>query len=341
MPLKYQLWGFMQQRHIARELILAAHKANRPLEVLGFGSVAPTMSRLSLRIQLAEQLRPMFATDNPFEQLDIQIESVLNAVRPMGILLMLDEFEKVQEGIDNGVTSPQLPENIRYLFHTYGGLSGILAGSPRLKRLREEYWSPLFGIGKTIDVSALDPKSARDLVTKPVEGRLVFAEAARETVLDFCACQPYLIQALCDRVFEECTSSGERGVTVRMVRAAAEKLVEDNEHFRTQWLTLRSERQRYVTCLVDRLSNGADRITLNLLADKLTQEGVAYRNPALLGDDLRELQEFDVLALEEQELGKVYRIKIPLFSLWLRKNIDTDDHRMRARQEGINEREVR
>jgi type I restriction enzyme M protein len=327
--------------NIARELILAVHRANRPVEVLGLGLVEPTVSRLLLRRQLAEKLRPQFATENPFEQLDIQIESILDTVRPRGVLLMLDEFEKVQEGIDSGVTSSQLPENIRYLFHTYNSLSGILAGSPRLKRLRQEYWNPLFGIGKTINVSALDPKSARDLVTKPVEGRLVFAEVAKDAVLDLCACQPYLIQALCDRIFEECANSGERSVTERIVRSVAEKLIENNEHFQTLWLSLRTERQRYLTSLVDRLSGDSDRVTLNLLGEKLALEGVAYRNPSLLGDDLSELRELDVLSLEKQALGNVYRLKIPLFSLWLRKNVDANDHRMRARQEGLIEQEMR
>jgi hypothetical protein len=52
------------------------------------------------------------------------------------------------------------------------------------------------------------------------------------------------------------------------------------------------------------------------------------------------LRELDVLTLEEHELGSVYRIKIPLFSRWMGKNIDANDHRLRACQEGIGEQEA-
>ena len=60
---------------------------------------------------------------------------------------MLDQFDKLQEGIDNGITSPQVPENIRYLVQTYPRFSAILTGSRSMKRLREEYSSALYGLG--------------------------------------------------------------------------------------------------------------------------------------------------------------------------------------------------
>jgi type I restriction enzyme M protein len=90
----------------------------------------------------------------------------------LGLVLMLDEFDKLQEGIDNGVTSPQVPENIRFLIQTYPKFSAILTGSRRLKRLREEYWSALYGLGTSIPVTALDTESARKVVTEPVRDQL-------------------------------------------------------------------------------------------------------------------------------------------------------------------------
>ncbi len=57
--------------------------------------------------------------------------------RNLGLLLMLDEFDKLQEGIDKGVTSPHVPENIRFLVQSYPKFSAILTGSRRLKRMRE------------------------------------------------------------------------------------------------------------------------------------------------------------------------------------------------------------
>ena len=41
---------------------------------------------------------------------------------------MLDEFDKLQEGIDKQITSPQVPENIRFLVQSYPKFSAILRG---------------------------------------------------------------------------------------------------------------------------------------------------------------------------------------------------------------------
>ena len=67
------------------------------------------------------------------EYLDV-VMGLLNE-QGLGLLLMLDEFDKIQEGIDHGVTSPQVPENIRFMIEACG-FSAVWTGSRRLKRLR-------------------------------------------------------------------------------------------------------------------------------------------------------------------------------------------------------------
>src|SRR5204863_4790813 len=106
--------------------------------------------------------------------LQIYVDMVTAAIAPRHLLLMLDEFDKLQVGIDNRVTSPQVPENIRNLLQTRSAVSAILTGSRRLKRLREEYWSALFGFGHRIGIDPLEPAEVSELVTRPVKGRLVF-----------------------------------------------------------------------------------------------------------------------------------------------------------------------
>ena len=50
-----------------------------------------------------------FGGEHPFEAFELYIEAALEAASPMRVLLMLDEFDKLQEGIDAGITSPQVP----------------------------------------------------------------------------------------------------------------------------------------------------------------------------------------------------------------------------------------
>jgi type I restriction enzyme M protein len=321
-------------RLIAEELVKALNRGGFAVNVVGAGLVPPTMGRFEFGTNVLSKLRGAFNTESPFGQLDLQVEAALEAVGSKRVLLMLDEFDKIQEGIDNGVTSPQVPENIRALFHKHNRLSGIITGTRRIKSLREDYWSALFGIGLPINVSELDNASARALVTKPVEEQLVFSQQARDLVLDLCSRQPYLIQVLCTRIFDECSITGIRTVAPANVEAAAQKMLEDNEHFQTLWDYIGTARRRYMTCLVNRLSKEPDRVTEELIIEHLENEGFNRSDLIDLDDDLSQLRELEVLAMQKHELGSSYYLRIPLFARWITEHIDESIYRRRALSEG-------
>lgn len=308
---------------ITREIILALHSKGIEFEAVILGRILPALSRRNLREMLRTKLRAAFENDAPFELLDMQIESVAEALGKRRIILLLDEFDKIDEGIQSGVTNPIVPENIRNLFHAHNHISGVLTGARRIKHLRENHWSALYGIGVSITVDALDVESARKLVTAPVENRLLYAASARDKVIELCARMPFLIQSLCYRIFEYCYEKGEQNVTLSTVEAAAEKMVEDNENFQTLFDFIGNYRRRYVACAVNLLSKNPDRVTFDAIEERLNQDEIEYATKDL-ADDIKHLQELDVLEFENDS----YKIKIPLFAKWLEIN----DEQMFRRQ---------
>ena len=316
-------------RHIARDIGWAMDKAK--LQVW-LPNVDPPDPNKRFKVEFVKALSMAFSGSRPFEVFELYIQTVLEAASPRRLLLMLDEFDKLQEGIDAGITSPQVPENIRYLLHTYPGLSAILTGSRRLKRLREEYWSALFGFGYRVPVSELPLEDARLLVTQPVEGRLAYLPEARDRVVELCSRQPFLIQALCNRIFEHATHS-ERTVKEGAVNTAAQEMVEDNEHFRTLWGYAGTERRRFVLALCQQLEEGPDPITLSLLETKLEEYDIALPPRGRLGDDLEFLRELELLKLQDTARGSAYALAIPLMANWIRQNIDFENQRQQAVQE--------
>jgi type I restriction enzyme M protein len=284
--------------------------------------------------QFSKALSTVFATDRPFEVFELYLQEAIEACRPRRLLLMLDEFDKLQEGIDNKITSPQVPENIRYLIHKYSDLSAILTGSRRIKRLREEYWSALFGFGHRIGISALPLDAARLLVTRPVEGRLVYVDEARDRLAELCACHPFLMQSLCNRVFEDAVRNHIRTITVSIVESAALEMVQDNEHFSTLWGYAGTERRRVVLALIERLASGLDPITFSLLETKLEELGIQVPPGERLGDDIEFLRELEFLDLDSQTTVTAYRITVPLFGDWIRRTVDFDYLRQKATMEG-------
>lgn len=316
-------------RLMARDLGWAAHAAG--IRVWLPDSDAPDPDK-PFKVALVGALHRAFAGDRPFETFELFLQTVIEAARPRRILLMLDEFDKLQEGIDSEVTSPQVPENIRYLLHSYPELSAILAGSRRIKRIREEYWSALFGFGHRVPVSGLQLEDARLLVTRPVDGRLVYVPEARDLVVQLCARQPFLIQSLCNRIFESAARSTRRTVTVDDVNTAAEAMTDDNEHFRTLWGYAGTERRRFLLALCRNLRDGPP-ITLDLLEQSLRRHGVHLHRGERFGDDLEFLRELELLELRGTRGESAYQLAIPLMGAWIERNVDFEHQRRRAVEE--------
>ena len=269
-----------------------------------------------------------------FETFEHYLEAAINAANPRRILLMFDEFDALEEGIEAGVTSPQVPLNIRYLLQKYQrGLCAIIVGSRRLKKLRENYWSALFGLGYRVGISALSNDDAMRLVAEPVAGRLRYLPQACERLVELCACHPFLIQSLCSRVFDRALKGNDRAITRDIVEHAATEMVRDNEHFRTLWDQAGTERRRLLLALCDRLAEGPDAVSLGLLEVKLHEIRVPIRGAKELADDIAELRELELLEFDDSYRGGTYRLCVPLMAKWLQQNVDFDDLVVRAREE--------
>lgn len=320
-------------RLMAEKIGKAAYKEDIDVQLPG-KAVFERNTRFKFKFMQA--LRQYFSEDHPFEDFQLFLQSVLDAASPRRVLLMLDEFDKLQEGIDSGVTSSQVPENIRYLFQSYSNLSGIITGSRRLKRLREEYWSALFGLGYRIGLDPLEPDDARQLVTNPVESRLVYVPQARDLVVDLCACQPFLIQSLCNRIFERATLNNERSITLEFVRATIDDMVHDNEHFRTLWDYAGTERRRYILSLCHQLRQKPDPLTFQFLETKLYEAEIPVDRKKL-AEDIEFLIELELIELDLTETFHVYKLTIPLMGNWISKNVDPEDLRRKAKEEGQDE----
>ncbi|MBD2194190.1 MULTISPECIES: N-6 DNA methylase [Calothrix] len=292
----------------------------------------PTLDK-PIQLQLVKALSATFSGDNPFEEFELYLQSVLKTIQPRKLLLMLDEFDKLQEGIDKGITNPQVPENIRYLLHTYSDMSAIITGSRRLKRLREEYWSVLFGFGYQIGISSLPLNAARNLVTEPVKGRLQFLPEARDRIVSLCACQPFLIQSLCTRVFEQAKRQAERTVTPTLVESAATAMVEDNEHFRTLWNYAGTERRRMILAICQRFVGGDDPTNLDFLETKFEEFGVRVPQKRGLGEDLDFLRELELIEFDSTKGREAYALSIPLMEKWIQRHVDVEDLKREAIRE--------
>jgi type I restriction enzyme M protein len=303
-----------------------------------------TLSAGKPALGVARACREGIGAESPFTDFREYLELVLAVLEPfrLGLVLMLDEFDKLQEGIDNGVTSPQVPENIRFLIQTYPKFSAILTGSRRLKRLREEYWSALYGLGTSIPVTALDTESARKVVTEPVRDQLAFSQEAIERVIEVTARHPYLMQCLCNRVFDYAVQTKSRSITASVVNDAAHSLVRDNEHFASLWdyaalgpAAGRHRRQLILLLCALSFKQGTH-IGFGTLHEQLAQVGVDVEDEPL-DVDLSYLRELELIEFSGEIGDGEYRLAIPLMADWIEQQQDADVVASRAHTEAEEE----
>jgi type I restriction enzyme M protein len=322
-------------------------------------SIATALTKLCIEVRLpngdvigagkpalgvARACREGIGSESPFTDFREYLELILLILERLGLglVLMLDEFDKLQEGIDNGVTSPQVPENIRFLIQTYPKFSAILTGSRRLKRLREEYWSALYGIGISIPVTALDILSARSVVIEPVRNKLAYSNEAVERIVDLTARQPYLMQCLCNRMFDYAVQTKSRSITLGVVNDVANGLVRDNEHFASLWDYAGSgpkngRRRRQLILLFCALSfKQGTHISFGTLHEQLAQAGVDVGDEAL-DADLAYLRELELVDLSGEIGDGHYRLAIPLMADWIEQQQDANIVTSRARTEAEEE----
>jgi len=94
----------------------------------------------------------------------MQVGSVRSAER---FLIMVDEFELIEEAIDEGRLEAHVLEFWRGLIQNYSWFVMVFAGLHTLQEMTKEYWNPLFGSVTTIPVSFLSPGAARQLIIQP------------------------------------------------------------------------------------------------------------------------------------------------------------------------------
>jgi type I restriction enzyme M protein len=238
----------------------------------------------------------------------------------LGLVLMIDEFHRLQKGIDDNVTSPQILENIRYLIQAYPRFVTIMAAQP-WGTVPHEHWPAPYDFVERIDVAALDSESAKRLVTDPVQGRLIYTDEAIDLITHITACQPRLIQFLGNRIFKLAAHHKTNSVNRNMVEEAARSFVQDNEYFATLWQSAKTDRRRFLIALCHKISDGPDPVTFEILQDRLAAEKIELTD-AELDHDLKFLQELKLIDFTGTGGAGVYRLTVPLMGQWIDQQLE-------------------
>ncbi|MEH2005509.1 ATP-binding protein [Nostoc sp.] len=145
--------------------------------------------------QLPEPDESRFLTQNPYTAFDRFLKQ-LNEVRAeKRFIVAIDEFELIEQLIEQNRLEPGLLDFWRGLIQTYSWFVMAFAGLHTLKEMTQNYWNPLFGSVMAIPVSFLSPKAATQLIVQPSpDFNIDYHQDAVERIIKLTNGQPYLIQ---------------------------------------------------------------------------------------------------------------------------------------------------
>jgi AAA+ ATPase superfamily predicted ATPase len=148
------------------------------------------------RLKLPELTRDALAVD-PYPTFGAWLSQVEAALGERWILLCLDEYERLQEMLEDGRIDRRIFGYLRHLIQHHPQITILLSGSHTLTDL-PPLWSDYFINVRTLKIGHLKEDEARELIVRPKEDfPLIYDEDAVEHILKVTGCQPYLVQITC------------------------------------------------------------------------------------------------------------------------------------------------
>ncbi len=136
------------------------------------------------------------------------------------VLVVIDEVERIQDGINAGWCSPDFLDFLRAAGDSLRAIHLLLLTGYPLHRLGS-HWIDLLSSAITHTISYLDAESAEELVRKPTpDFPDIYPEGGVERILRETHCHPFLIQKVCDELCKYLNEHGGRR------RATDEELTE-------------------------------------------------------------------------------------------------------------------
>lgn len=291
--------------------------------------IAKSLQRSGIQVN-----RPQNTDINPddafwdFRQL---LEQYLASTAERHIILLFDEFEYLDIAIKDGKLPERVLENLRHVFQHYDRLGVVLTGSHRLTKLREEYWSILFGLTLRKDIGALARQAAEELVTKPLQSFVQFTPEAVAYIVDLAACQPYFIQMIAHTLVSDLQQKQDTSlVAPARIEAIVPSAIEAaSEHLQYMVDQAKLPRQKAILAYIAKQQNAGTPVTHQDLTNFLAIQGIASSG-SQLAQDLELLRENDLIVMVKGGPQSLYRIPIELLMYWIQDHLDLDDVAARA-----------
>lgn len=177
-----------------------------------------------------------FAESDPTFVFGRFLQQVNISLKDRKLILLLDEFEVLENQVKNGNLEPEIFEYLRSLMQKGYPIRFLLSGTHQIHELTLSYWSVFFNIALHYRLpSRISARGAEALITEPV-ANLEYEPLAVKKIRLLTADQPYLINLVCHELVVHCNKMQKNYVTINDVNLVLRSVLETGTiHFDWLW----------------------------------------------------------------------------------------------------------
>jgi Cdc6-like AAA superfamily ATPase len=185
------------------------------------------------------------------------LRQVNRALGERRLLLMIDEFESLEEAVKDNLLPKTVFSLLRKTMQDQRQLSFIFCGTHQLQELTRQYWQIFFNAALPLRVTFLDDRATRALIQEPVRGHFTYDELALMRMWKLTGGHPYFTQLLCHSVVSLVNTQRRGYVTRNEIDEVMRRLIQGgNDHLDYIWNE----------------SGAVERAFLLALAEEITQQ---------------------------------------------------------------------
>lgn len=288
-------------------------------ELRSQGLCPPSLERAEFVGQAGVPADPQFAFDCFLDE----VEPLLHERK---LILLLDEFEMLEEQVKKGKLQPEIFEYLRSLMQRREYMHFLLAGLHHIEKLTREYWSVFFNIAfHYLLPSHITQTGAEALISEPVQGSLEYDPLAVEKIRRLTADQPYLIHLVCRSLVDHCNRQQKNYATLNDVNKVLNEVMDTGKiHFYWLWELINPFAQILLLIIAGESRDETRQFSVDELIEIYQQRGIACSRDglilalkALLAEDVIEMNEGE--SRENVFENARYHISIGLLRQWLKR----------------------
>ena len=256
--------------------------------------------------------------ETPFVGFSNFLSGSLSRLGRQRLLLLIDEYELIEERISSGKLSREVPNFLNSLLEANSSLSLVLTGSRSLDL--KPLWRPLLAKSSHKEISFLDRSDAEDLIRLPLLGKAVFKLSVLEAIIRLTNGHPFFTQLVGQTLVDVLNEEEKVEVDKSIFGEVVERIVENPPpQLLYRWDGFSAGEKLTLAGLATVLRSDKDYAVSERIHNLMCSIPDKYREPMDLTRIRMHLEGLRQKKVVDRDQSR-YRFTMDLFRVWIKRD---------------------